>query len=167
MAKYTAMDIANLYIDLANSIPEDSIDNLKLNKLCYYAQGWCLAKLGYALFSDNVEAWDYGPVISPVYHAYKNYGKKPIEEPTYHVAESRFTSDELSLLTDVYMTYGKYSSRELINKTHKPNSPWCDVYVAMQNNTISEVSMKNFFSNSNELETMHLCLTPENVLSYV
>ena len=167
MAKHSAMDIANLYIDLANSIPEDSIDNLKLNKLCYYAQGWCLVRLGHALFSDTVEAWDYGPVISPVYHAYKSYGKKPIEEPTYHVDESQFTSDELSLLTDVYTTYGKYSSRELINKTHVHGSPWCDVYVAMQNNPITEEAMESFFKKSDELETMQLCLTPENVLSYM
>lgn len=167
MAKHTAMDIANLYIDLANSIPEDSIDNLKVNKLCYYAQGWCLAKFGYSLFSDTVEAWEYGPVINPVYHAYKIYGKSPIEAPTYHVDESQFTSDEITLLTDVYTTYGKYSSRELINKTHMPGSPWCDVYVTMQNSPITEESMKRFFNNSNELETMQLCLTPENVLSYV
>ena len=30
-AKYTALDIANLYVQLANDIPNDSIDNLKLN----------------------------------------------------------------------------------------------------------------------------------------
>ena len=105
MAKHSAMDIANLYIDLANSIPEDSIDNLKLNKLCYYAQGWALVKLRHALFSDTVEAWDYGPVIKPVYHAYKSYGRNPIEEPTYHVDESQFTSDEISLLLSIQCTH--------------------------------------------------------------
>ena len=61
--KYRALDIANIYIGLANGLPNDNIDNFKVNKLCYYAQGWSLAKLGYPLFDDEIEAWQYGPVI--------------------------------------------------------------------------------------------------------
>ena len=111
--RYTALDIANFYVQLANDIPNDSIDNLKLNKLCYYAQAWSLARLGHPLFDDAIEAWMYGPVIPAVYYAFKACGKKPIEEPVDHFDESRLSSEELSLLTDVYMTYGKYSSTGL------------------------------------------------------
>ena len=166
MAKYTALDIANLFIDLANSIPNDSIDNAKVNKLCYYAQGWSFTKLGYPLFGDTVEAWEYGPLIQSVYYAYKPYERNPIKEPTYHFDESRLTSAELTLLTDVYITYGKYSSKELINRTHAPDSPWSSVYERMQNNPITEDYMRKYFEGSDELETMHLRLTPENVLNY-
>ena len=32
-------DVANLFIQIANQSEDDSITNLKLNKLLYYAQG--------------------------------------------------------------------------------------------------------------------------------
>lgn len=155
-----------MYVELVNDIPNDNIDNLKLNKLCYYAQAWSLVKLGYPLFDDNIEAWDYGPLIPEIYHAFKACGKRQIEEPTYHFDESNFSSDELSLLTDVYMTYGKYTSSALINKTHEKGSPWRTVYEKMNNNVISKDLLIDCFKDSTELETMQLNLTPETVIDY-
>lgn len=81
MRSFKALDIANLYIDLANSIPGDYIDNLKLNKICYYAQAWCCVKLGHPLFDDEIQAWDYGPLIPDVYHTYKICGDCRIANP--------------------------------------------------------------------------------------
>ena len=166
MAKYTALDIANFFVGLANSIPNEQIDNLKLNKLCYYAQAWSLARLGEPLFDDAIEAWRYGPLIPCVYHTYKLCGDNPIKAPSYEFKESLFSSEELSLLTDVYITYGKYTSRALIDRTHLPGSPWSQVYEEMQNNEISLDSMRSYFEHGHELETMELNLTEDNVVSY-
>ena len=165
--KYKALDIANLYIQLANDMPNDSIDNLKLNKLCYYAQAWSLARLGYPLFDETIEAWKYGPLIRSVYYTFNVCGKNPIEEPSYHFDESNLTSDELSLVTDVYITYGKYTSGALIDKTHTQGSPYDLVYVEDQNQPIPEELMKSYFAKSNELESMRLNLSPDKVISYV
>ena len=164
--KYKALDIANLYVQIANNIPNDSIDNLKVNKLCYYAQAWSLTKLGYPLFDDEIEAWRFGPLIQEVYYAFKACGNRPIEEPTYVFDESKLTSDEISLLTDVYMTYGKYTSNALIGKTHEKGSPWRSVYQEMMNNPIPDELMIEYFSHSDELETMELNLSAENVIDY-
>ncbi len=166
MAKYSALDIANFYVELANSIPNDSIDNLKLNKLCYYAQGWNLAKNGYPLFDETIEAWRYGPLVPSVYRAFKACGNQPIAEAIAHFDEARLSQEELLLLTDVYITYGKYSSRGLMDKTHEPGTPWSKVFVDMQNNPISQDSLRDYFSQSNELESMELHISPENVLNY-
>lgn len=166
MRSFKALDIANLYIDLANSIPGDYIDNLKLNKICYYAQAWCCVKLGHPLFDDEIQAWDYGPLIPDVYHTYKICGDCRIAEPSYHVDESLLTSDELTLITDVYLTYGKYTSVALMNKTHEPGSPWAAVYENRANNPIPLDLMKNYFENSNELEVMVPNLKPDKVVSY-
>ena len=40
-----ALDVANFFIDLYNTIPEGQITNLSLNKLLYFAQGHCLTSL--------------------------------------------------------------------------------------------------------------------------
>ena len=163
---YRALDIANLYISLANSLENEHIDNLKLNKLCYYAQAWCLKNLGRPLFDDTIEAWKYGPVIPDVYYTFRICGDGPIAAPVDEFDESSLSSEELSLLLDVYMTYSKYTSRALIDKTHDPSGPWSQVYIENCNQPIPIELIKQCFAGNNELETMQLNLTPENVVAY-
>lgn len=161
-----AIDIANFYVNLANGIENEEIDNLKLNKICFYAQAWHLVRFGRPLFEDEIEAWKYGPVIPAVYYAYKVCGRSPIEQPVSEVDENEFTSEELSLLIDVYMTYGKYTSRALIGKTHEKGSPWAVVYEEDRNNKITNDVIRKCFADSDELESMQLILTPETVVEY-
>ena len=165
-AKYTALDIANIYVDLANNYPNETIDNLKLNKLCYYAQGWAIARLGYPLFSDKIEAWKYGPAIQSVYHAYKSFENSPITAPTYRFDESLLTSDEISLLIDVYNTYGKFTSGSLIAKTHQKGTPWDMVFEESKNNEIKLKLLREYFAASDELETFKPNITEKTVVSY-
>jgi len=51
----------------------DNLTNLKLQKLLYYSQAWYLALNDETLFSDDIEAWVHGPVVSSVYQEYKKY----------------------------------------------------------------------------------------------
>lgn len=41
-----------------NTMPDNSIDNLKLNKILYFAQGWSLVKLDLPLFQDDFDIND-------------------------------------------------------------------------------------------------------------
>lgn len=166
MKKFSAMDIANFYVQLSQDLPEGDITNLKLNKLCYYAQGWSLVRLGRPLFDDEIQAWKYGPVIPSVYHTYKVCGENPIAEPASRFDEAEFDTDELNLLIDVYMTYGKYSPGQLVSMTHAAGGPWAEVFEEMQNHVISVAAMQKYFSQSNELEVMRMNVTQGNVVTY-
>ena len=167
MAKlFRAIDIANFYVQLANDLPETDITNLKLNKLCYYAQCWSLIKLGRPLFLDEIQAWEHGPVVPDVYRTYKVYDGNPIGGPSEHFDETLLDSDELSLLIDVYSSYGKYTQNELITMTIKPGTPWDEVYVEHMNNLIPTPSMLRYFSKSNELHEFTPNITPENTIIY-
>lgn len=95
-----AREIANLFIDLANE-NEDSITNSSLNKLLYLAQGWSLALLDRPLFSDEIEAWEFGPVIPAI------YSDNPIEKADQSYMEVPFDVAELELILDVYEAYKK------------------------------------------------------------
>ena len=64
-------DVADFFIDIANKNTDDTLTNLKLNKLLYYAQGEYLARTGKPLFDDEIQAWDYGPVVPVIYYKYK------------------------------------------------------------------------------------------------
>ena len=120
---YTADQIARFFLSLTD--PEDNdISNLKLQKLCYYAQGLCTAMRGLSLFSDRIEAWDHGPVVPNLYHAYKQYGSQPIPAVTDFDAQ-QITAADRRALYDIYEYYGQYPAWRLRNMTHD-EPPWAN-----------------------------------------
>ena len=66
-----SIDVANAFIFRYGR--NNLITNLKLNKLVFYAQVESLKKHGVPLFSDEIQAWEYGPVEPMVYRAFKKY----------------------------------------------------------------------------------------------
>ncbi|MDM3846430.1 MAG: DUF4065 domain-containing protein [Aphanizomenon gracile PMC649.10] len=58
---------------------DESPSPMKLQKLCYYAQGYALAEEK-ELFPEDFQAWQHGPVIYDLYYRYKEYKWHPIDE---------------------------------------------------------------------------------------
>ena len=44
---------------------------LQVIKMVYYCQGWSLALFDKKLFGQDIEAWEFGPVVPDVYHKLK------------------------------------------------------------------------------------------------
>ena len=110
--------------DVAARITEhfdSSISTMKLQKLCFFAQGWSLALLGAPFFNADFEAWKNGPV---------NYDLWRQHQGMYQV--SRWASGDSSVLNpkqDIVMdavlkNYGALSGLQLSALTHKPGTPW-------------------------------------------
>ena len=69
-------DVALYFLFRARELEAgDTISNLKMQKLLYYAQGHFLATYKKPLFDDKIEAWKYGPVVKEVYDKFKIYGR--------------------------------------------------------------------------------------------
>ena len=119
----TALDVAKCFINIFNDT-EDGISNLKLQKLLYFAQGFSFQRLNRPLFNDEIEAWEYGPVINSVYQEFKYFGREPIRQRN----TISLLPEEERLILDVAREYGKYTGNELINITHEKNTPWDKVY---------------------------------------
>lgn len=132
---------------LALSSPEigDIISNMKLQKLLYYAQGLYLAKYGEPLFEDEIEAWDYGPVVKSVYHDYKSFGAGAIFIPLADRGKG-LSKRVRKLLSAVYIALGQYSASKLMHMTHS-EAPWKQTYTS-KTKVISVDSMRNFFTDS-------------------
>ena len=127
-----AKTVANYMIYIMSDAFDD-LTNMKINKLLYYAQGHYLNKFGKPLFDDKIEAWDHGPVVPAVYHAYKGYGDNPIKN--YDQSSiSQITPVIEDLLFNVARKYGKYTASALRNKTHAIGTPWDQVYRPNQTN---------------------------------
>jgi uncharacterized phage-associated protein len=123
---------------------------LKLQKLCYYAQGMSLALRGRPLWSDyRIKAWDNGPVVPDVYHAYKGHGWQAIPR-LRNLDESRYDAEARQILDMVYESFGRLSATRLSQMTHA-EQPWLDAHErATQtkgDDAITEASLSAFFAN--------------------
>ncbi len=128
-----AKEVAKWFL-LRNKVEQDqdecveSISNLKLQKLLYYAQGIHLAVTDEILFEEDIYAWKHGPVVPDVYDEYKVNKGNPIEvledknnyELTIKVQNDKKAADTLEF---VFNEYGQYSAWGLRNMTHNER-PW-------------------------------------------
>ena len=127
--EYSAKAVANNFLLYGNreNIP---MTPMKIIKLTYIAHGHFLANTDNSLFSDEVEAWDYGPVIPALYHEFKVYGRFPIDSfakerkgikliPTFALGKEVF-----QFARKAWNKYKDLDGVELANMTHKDGTPW-------------------------------------------
>lgn len=125
MATYSAEQIATYLLTLP-SAEDNDVSNLKLQKLCYYAQGLMTAMRGEPLFREDIAAWDHGPVVPSLYRKYKGHGSQPIPIVVDFDA-SQIAEADRKVLDDIYEYYGQFSPWRLRNMTHE-EKPWIDGY---------------------------------------
>lgn len=127
-----SIDIANLLV--VEAAGKVVLTNLKLNKLVYFCQVECLREYGEVLFTDDMEAWQYGPVSRSVYEAYKSYGKQPISEP-FGPAPSNPVAKRI--VSQVLSSYGRLSAFDLVTLSHREGGAWKAVYSPGADNPIT------------------------------
>ena len=100
------------------------ITHLQLQKVLYYIQGYHLQKFGLPLFEDNIEAWQYGPVISSVYRKYFVQGSLPLRTDIQTVLD--VTPEQQSLINSVIEKKARLRAAQLVSATHA-EAPWKDL----------------------------------------
>lgn len=102
---------------------KDPLTNLRLQKLLYYAQAWSLILRESELFSDDLQAWRWGPVVPAVYR------KLPDEMAANHIGPDAFADapdlqgDEAEFVKRVWEAYNQYSALQLLKMAHE-ELPW-------------------------------------------
>lgn len=96
---------------------------LQIIKLTYLCQAWMLGMFKKSMFFQDVEAWQYGPVIADVYHSVKKSGDRPVKKPV-RAQPADFDADAQHILDQVYKMYGGWTGFKLSQLTHMPGSPW-------------------------------------------
>lgn len=80
------------------------------------------------LFDEPIETWDYGPVISDVYHEFKKFGNEPITSlPVIASIELDATlkdKNAKAAIDGAWDAAKKISAIQLSNWTHEEGSPW-------------------------------------------
>ncbi len=134
-------EIANEFIRLARK-DGTPLTQMQVQKLVFFAHGWCLAITGEPLTHDDPKAFDYGPVYEDLWKALTHYGREPIkkyiknrdfvpgvfEDNEDDSAFADLSPDELNIIKRVYRDYGKFKAFKLSAITHEEGSPWDEVY---------------------------------------
>src|SRR6478735_3641830 len=102
----TCHDIAKYFLSLVDEEAGDSISNLKLQKLVYYAQGYHLAIHDRPLFFEPIEAWVHGPVVPELYRSFKQHGSEAI--PPSLVQMDKFSQEEIELMDEMWEMFGQF-----------------------------------------------------------
>ena len=103
------------------------LTNLQLQKMLYLAQMMYLGRHGERLLNGTFEAWDYGPVLPPVYAEAKAFGSRPI---TYLLSPGRVPEGaRADMLDEAYDQLRSVPAGQLVNITHWKEGAWAKHYV--------------------------------------
>ncbi|MAZ77323.1 MAG: hypothetical protein CMF39_01425 [Legionellaceae bacterium] len=121
-------NVARYFIEKANDakaiVP---LTPMKLNKLCYIAQGFSLASRDKPLFPEEIQAWKYGPIIPELYQAYKAFGKNHIDQPLEKF-ETLSDDDDKAVVDYVWNKMKNWTAMELSGWTHRLGSAWSKLF---------------------------------------
>ena len=122
----SAIDITKyLVLKAQNTEGSDFLSNLKVQKLLYYCQGFFYAKNQEKLFNEDIVAWQYGPVVTEVYHELKEFGQSGISLDVSSDFNIDFSDKEREMVDEVFNYFNQFSAIKLMNMTHE-ESPWID-----------------------------------------
>ena len=142
---YTALDVAKYVIWYCQQ-KGYVISNLKLQKILYFIQAQFLVfgDEHKACFSDDIQAWKFGPVVPTVYRKYRLYGNAHI--PSFDKEEnfSEIAEKDKTMINRIVDRCADYTASQLVELTHR-QSPWKDAYETGKNSVISNEALRDFF----------------------
>ena len=139
---YSALDVAKFVISYSNE-KKYEISNLKLQKILYFIQAEFLVSENQPCFYEEIEAWNFGPVVPEVYHVYKIFGGSNIYIRNFN--KDKILQKDRELIEAMVDVCSKYSPSRLVEITHN-QTPWKNAYIRGVNNIITRESIKSFFS---------------------
>lgn len=122
-----SITVANRFIDNARADGRE-LTPMQILKLVFLAHGWSLGLYSRPLIRDEIQAWQYGPVIPKLYQAMKDYRSNTVTEnlPTFN--NEHLSPTQSNVVEQVYDLYGDKSGPALSRILHAPGSPWAKSY---------------------------------------
>lgn len=117
------LTVANRFLTLARDRGE-TLTPMQILKLVYIAHGWTLGLYHRPLINDDIQAWQYGPVIPRLYSALRHFRSQPVNHvPGVNQTELLQPQDE-NIIGQVFGLYGHMSGPALSRLTHSEGTPW-------------------------------------------
>lgn len=148
---YDVLDVA-AYVINKYWLHGSPITNLKLQKILYYIQGYCLRRNNAPAFFERIYRWPYGPVVPEVYFNYNASRAKAIPElSAEHVDKLSkvFKKDRsvTKVFDDVIAKSYSLTAVQMVEMTHK-EEPWMQ---AKDSSVISIEAIASYFGSNDPL----------------
>lgn len=128
------LSVANWFVDKARSEGEE-ITLMKIQKLTYYAHGWCLRLFDQPLVDQHVQACPWGPCFQDICDVGGIYGSGPVTGEMTRPYESWVrispSDNRIPLLEKVWRVYGGFTACQLASGVNREGGPW---HITIQNN---------------------------------
>lgn len=134
-----AKSVANYVIAYGMKIGHP-VSNLQLQKILYYIQVYFLKKKGIPFFKDEIEAWQFGPVIPTVYYQHAAFGPAPIT--MFKTQKIDLEQEEKKDLEQIVKEKAILSLLEIVADTNKKWKAWDMYYKVNERNIIPKKAME-------------------------
>lgn len=116
---YDADTIADYVIWYAKQKNDYSVNNIKLQKVLYFLQAEFLIETDHELFYDDIEAWDFGPVVPSVYYRFRIQGTCHIlmHDEDLEIAPKLIRKEDRKIIDPVLDMLQPYSAYQLSDIT--------------------------------------------------
>ena len=148
---YDVLDVA-AYVINKYWLHGSPITNLKLQKILYYIQGYCLRRNNAPAFFERIYKWPYGPVVPEVYFNYNTSRSRAIPELSDESIDRLnriFKRDRATtrVIDEVILKSFTLTAAQMVAMTHK-EAPWTQ---AKDSSIISIEAMASFFGSQDPL----------------
>lgn len=116
------------------------VSNLQLQKILYYVQVHFLKKTKRPFFSDDIEAWQFGPVVPKIYYKYAGFGPAPIT--VVRRLDIDLDTREREDLDSIIKEKMMLSPWDMVEDTHQAGKPWAMYYKEGERNVIPLKAME-------------------------
>ena len=122
---YTAIDLSKYIVTkcVRDGCP---ISNLQLQKILYYIQKEFLQN-GKIAFADDIEAWQFGPVVPDIYYQFCGYGAMPITRE-YGDEIIKLNLNDADIIDNIIVAKRALNPWDMVEETHKPGGAWDQTY---------------------------------------
>lgn len=120
---HTALDLSKYIVSKCIEDGEP-ISNLQLQKILYYIQKTFLQR-GLRAFPDEIEAWQFGPVVPNVYYYFCGFGAMSITNVNNTLSP---TGNDKKIIDSIIESKRILDPWEMVSETHKPEGAWAKIY---------------------------------------
>lgn len=142
---HPAQLIANAFLAKASE-QGAKLTNMQVQKLVYFAHGYHLAIKDAPLVADEIKAWNFGPVIPPLYNDLKRFGNGFVTDPIAGFVGEIGDFDS-ALVAKIFELYGRISGPRLSAATHVEGSPWDITYKRAKFSIIPNDLIRDYFKS--------------------
>lgn len=120
-----SLAVAQRILDLSRASSRPCVTPMKLLKLIYIAHGYMMGRYQTPLIEENIQAYEYGPIVESVYRKVRSHRSMPVATIKGSSAwRGSFTARELEVMQDVINLYGPHTAITLSQAMKHPSTPW-------------------------------------------